>query len=186
MLTRARPVAGDAALCRRITETLEAVLRSARDPRRLVIDVADMRRRIAEENPHPSPWDLKNRRGGLIDLEFVVQYLILREAAAFPQILRRGTAQALRAIGEAGLLPRHAARELGEAVTLLRDVQAVLTLLGDGLPPSAALPAPAPWRHPAPSVPPPPSPRDPASCAHAVRQPALRSPWARAGSRRFR
>ena len=141
-LTRARPVAGDAALCRRITETLEAVLRSARDPRRLVIDVADMRRRIAEENPHPSPWDLKNRGGGLIDLEFVVQYLILREAAAFPQILRRGTAQALRAIGEAGLLPQQAGRELGEAVTLLRDVQAVLTLLGDGLPPTAALPEP--------------------------------------------
>jgi glutamate-ammonia-ligase adenylyltransferase len=141
-LTRARPVAGDAALCRRITETLEAVLRSARDPRRLVIDVADMRRRIAEENPHPSPWDLKNRRGGLIDLEFVVQYLILREAAASPQILRRGTAQAPRAIGEEGLLPQQAARELGEAVTLLRDVQAVLTLLGDGLPPTAALPEP--------------------------------------------
>jgi glutamate-ammonia-ligase adenylyltransferase len=107
-----------------------------------VIDVADMRRRIAEENPHPSPWDLKNRGGGLIDLEFVVQYLILREAAAFPQILRRGTAQALRAIGEAGLLPQQAGRELGEAVTLLRDVQAVLTLLGDGLPPTAALPEP--------------------------------------------
>jgi glutamate-ammonia-ligase adenylyltransferase len=141
-LTRARPVAGDAALCWRITETLEAVLRSARDPRRLVIDVADMRRRIAEENPHPSPWDLKNRRGGLIDLEFVVQYLILREAAASPQILRRGTAQAPRAIGEEGLLPQQAARELGEAVTLLRDVQAVLTLLGDGLPPTAALPEP--------------------------------------------
>ena len=42
-LTRARPVAGDPALSRRVGETIEAVLRSPRDPRRLVADVADMR-----------------------------------------------------------------------------------------------------------------------------------------------
>jgi glutamate-ammonia-ligase adenylyltransferase len=141
-LTRARPVAGDAALCRRIAETIQDVLRSARDPRSLVIDVADMRRRIAEENPRPAPWDLKNRRGGLIDLEFIVQYLMLREAASSPEILRSGTAQALLALGEARLLSPRAMRELGDAIALLRDVQGVLTLLGDGLPAMAALPEP--------------------------------------------
>ena len=34
--------------------------------------------------PHPAAWDLRNRRGGLVDLEFIVQYLMLREAAATP------------------------------------------------------------------------------------------------------
>jgi glutamate-ammonia-ligase adenylyltransferase len=140
-LTRARPVAGDAGLCRRISMTLEEVLCSARDPRKLVVDVADMRRRIAEENPRPSPWDLKNRRGGLVDLEFIVQYLMLREAAGLPQVLRRATAPALRALGEAGILPAPAVSELTDAATLLRNVQAVLTLLAD-LPPIAALPEP--------------------------------------------
>jgi glutamate-ammonia-ligase adenylyltransferase len=139
-LTRARPVAGDGALCQRISETLDAVLRSPRDPRRLVVDVADMRRRIAEENPRPSPWDLKNRRGGLIDLEFIVQYLMLRQAASSPEILRRGTAQALAALGEAGVLSRQAQHELRDAVTLFRDVQAVLSLLSDRLPVAADLP----------------------------------------------
>jgi glutamate-ammonia-ligase adenylyltransferase len=131
-LTRARPVAGDAGLCRRISETLAAVLRSPRDPEKLVIDVAAMRRRIAEENPRPSPWDLRNRRGGLIDLEFIVQYLLLRHAASSPEILCRGTAEAIVALGEAKLPPPQAQHELGGAAELFRNVQAVLTLLGEG------------------------------------------------------
>ncbi len=133
-LTRARPVAGDAALCQRIARTIASLLCSPRDPRKLVIDVADMRRRIAGENPRPSPWDLKNRPGGLIDLEFIVQYLMLRHAATSPQILRRGTGQALAALGEAGLMSPEAYSELDGAARLFRNVQAILVLLGDGLP----------------------------------------------------
>ncbi|MGA8552486.1 MAG: glutamine-synthetase adenylyltransferase, partial [Stellaceae bacterium] len=130
-LTRARPVAGGIALCRRVGETIDAVLRSRRDPQRLVVDVADMRRRIAAEHPRPSPWDLKNRRGGLIDLEFIVQYLMLREAARSPQVLCRATAAALSALAAAGALSGQAAHELGLALALLRQVQAVLTLIGE-------------------------------------------------------
>jgi [glutamine synthetase] adenylyltransferase / [glutamine synthetase]-adenylyl-L-tyrosine phosphorylase len=141
-LTRARPVAGDANLCRRISETIVAVLRSSRDPEKLVIDVAAMRRRIAEENPRPSGWDLRNRRGGLIDLEFIVQYLMLRHAASSPQILRRATTEAIAVLGEAGLLPPQAQHELGAAAAFFRNVQAVLTLLGDGSPPSTVLAEP--------------------------------------------
>src|SRR5260370_2543411 len=103
-LTRARPVAGDAGLCRRIPETVAAVLRSPRDPEKLAIDVSPLRRRIAEENPRPSPWDLRNRRGGLIDLEFIVQYLVLRHGALSPQILRRATPEAIATPSDAGLL----------------------------------------------------------------------------------
>ena len=141
-LTRARPVAGDAGLCRRISETIAAVLRSPRDPEKLLIDVAAMRRRVAEENPRPSPWDLRNRPGGLIDLEFIVQYLLLRHAASSPEILRRRTAEAIAALGEAGLLPPQARHELGEAAALFRNVQAVLTLLADGLPATTVLAEP--------------------------------------------
>jgi glutamate-ammonia-ligase adenylyltransferase len=141
-LTRARPVAGDVALCRRIAETIRDVLCSPRDPRTLVVDVADMRRRIADENPRPSPWDLRNRRGGLTDLEFIVQYLLLREAAQFPRILRRGAAQALRALGEVGRLSSQAVRELGDALALLRGAQAILPLLRDGLPVTEVLAEP--------------------------------------------
>jgi glutamate-ammonia-ligase adenylyltransferase len=141
-LTRARPIAGDPALCRRIAEIVDAVLRLPRDPRRLVADIADMRRRIAAEHPRTSPWDLKNRRGGLIDLEFIAQYLMLREATASPQILCRATAEALRAAGKVGALEPQAEHELGEALSLLRQVQAVLTLIGEGAAPGGGFPEP--------------------------------------------
>ncbi len=141
-LTRARPVAGDPGLCQRISEALAAVLRSPRDPEKLVIDVAAMRRRIAEENPRPSPWDLRNRPGGLIDLEFIVQFLILRHAASSPQILHHRTAEAIAALGDAGLLLPQAEHELANAAALFRNVQAALTLLGDGSPPTLVLAEP--------------------------------------------
>jgi glutamate-ammonia-ligase adenylyltransferase len=138
-LTRARPVAGEAAFCRRISESLEAVLRAPRDPRKLVVDVADMRRRIAEENPNPSPWDLKNRRGGLIDIEFIAQLLMLQHASSCPAIIQRSTAKALAALGAAGILSAEVRGGLSEAATLLRNVQIVLTLLGGGLPATITL-----------------------------------------------
>ena len=141
-LTRARPVAGDAALCRRLSETIETVLKAPRDPRSLVIDVAEMRRRIADEHTQPSRWDLKNRRGGLIDLEFIVQYLMLREARSSPEILRRSSAEALVALGETGVLPSRAQQELRDAEKLFRDVQSVLVLVNDRMPAPAALPSP--------------------------------------------
>ena len=141
-LTRARPVAGDPALRRRIADAIGSVLTSGRDPERLLVDVADMRRRIADENLRPLRWDLKNRRGGLIDLEFIVQYLVLREAASSPQLICRGTEQVLRALGEAGVLPRRAEHELLDALALLRHVQAVLTLLSGGLPQDEAFSEP--------------------------------------------
>ena len=118
------------------------MLCSPRDRDKLVIDVADMRCRIADENPRPSAWDLRNRRGGLVDLEFIVQFLMLREAASAPQILHRGTSEAIAALGEAGLLPPQARHELGTAAGLFRNVQEVLALLGDGLPAAGDLEEP--------------------------------------------
>jgi glutamate-ammonia-ligase adenylyltransferase len=138
-LTRARPVAGDPALCARTGTAIVAALTAPRDPHRLVADVADMRRRIAASHPRPSPWDLRNRRGGLTDLEFVAQYLMLREAARLPEVLRRDTAAALAALGAAGALPPQGARELGEALALLRHLRGLLALLFEGVPEPTAL-----------------------------------------------
>jgi glutamate-ammonia-ligase adenylyltransferase len=102
-----------------------------------------MRRRIAENTPRPSAWDLRNRRGGLIDLEFTVQYLMLREAARRPDVLRRETDAALDALGAAGILPPQGVRELTEGLALLRHLRALLALLFDGTPDAQALAGPA-------------------------------------------
>jgi len=142
-LTRARPIAGDPALCERTGAAITAALQQVRDPRRLVVDVAHMRRRIAESRPRPSPWDLRNRRGGLVDLEFIAQYLMLREAWQSPNVLRRDTGAALAALGEAGALPPQAVHELTEALALLRHLRALLALLFEGVPEPEALAGPA-------------------------------------------
>jgi glutamate-ammonia-ligase adenylyltransferase len=142
-LTRARPIAGDPGLCARVAASIAAALTQLRDPHRLVADVADMRRRIADNHPRPSPWDLRNRRGGLTDLEFAVQYLLLREAAGRPEVLRRDPESALDALGAAGVLPPQAVHELGEALRLLRHLRALLALLFDGVPDPAMLAGPA-------------------------------------------
>jgi [glutamine synthetase] adenylyltransferase / [glutamine synthetase]-adenylyl-L-tyrosine phosphorylase len=142
-LTRARPIAGEEHLQARIRDAIAAALGRPRDPQRLLADVADMRRRIAENVPRPSPWDLRNHRGGLIDLEFTVQYLMLREAAQRPEVLRRETGAALAALGEAGILPPQGVRELSEALNLMRHLRALLALLFDGVPDAKALAGPA-------------------------------------------
>jgi glutamate-ammonia-ligase adenylyltransferase len=69
-----------------------------------------------------------------LDLEFIVQHLMLREASANPDVLHHGVADALRALGAAGVLPAEAEQELAQAAALLRHVQVLLTLLGDGPP----------------------------------------------------
>jgi glutamate-ammonia-ligase adenylyltransferase len=142
-LTRARPVVGDAPLCHRVEAAVTAALCIARDPGRLVADVADMRRRIAEEHSRPPPLDLRNRRGGLVDLEFIAQYLMLREAAARPAVLRRDIGSAIAVLGEAGILEPQTVQTLGDAHGLLRAARVFLTLLFDGLPEVETLAGPA-------------------------------------------
>jgi glutamate-ammonia-ligase adenylyltransferase len=142
-LTRARPVAGPERLRRRIETAVEAALAMPRDPVRLVADVAEMRQRIAGEHPHPASWDLRYRRGGLVDLEFIVQCLLLREAAKTPAAPQRDTTAAIAALAKAGVLPSRAAQALGDAFALFRDARALLTLLFEGPPPPEALTGPA-------------------------------------------
>jgi glutamate-ammonia-ligase adenylyltransferase len=64
----------------------------------------------------------------MIDIEFIAQYLQLREAAAHPEALRQNTAAAIAALGHAGALAPEAAAELGQALALWRNVQSVLKL----------------------------------------------------------
>ncbi len=127
-LTRARIVAGPQSLAETVMNSVAAVLQQARDPQRLAADVASMRRRIAEQHRDASAWDVKHRRGGLIDIEFIAQYLQLREAAAHPQVLRQNTAAALGALADAGALDRTVAADLVVALRLWQNLQGLLKL----------------------------------------------------------
>ncbi len=127
-LTRARVISGEPAFARRIEAALREILCRARDPDRLVVDVADMRRRIDREFAARSLWDVKYLRGGLVDLEFLAQYLQLRHAHDHPQVLARRPDLAFAGLAEAGVLGGAAAQQLIDAITLVRAVQGFLRL----------------------------------------------------------
>src|SRR5262249_9180514 len=94
-LTRARVVAGPPALAAKVTQTIATVLAGKRDQAKLRVDVADMRQRISREFPGRSAWDLKYHRGGLIDIEFIAQYLALAHPKAVPAMLADNTGSAI-------------------------------------------------------------------------------------------
>jgi [glutamine synthetase] adenylyltransferase / [glutamine synthetase]-adenylyl-L-tyrosine phosphorylase len=141
-LTRARVVTGDAALAQKVKAVIAEVLQAPRDPDKLLFDVADMRRRIEGEFPAKSVWNLKYVRGGLIDIEFVAQYLQLRHAHAHPEILSVNMAAALERARDLGLLAADAAGDLLEALRTWRRTQGYLRLAGDD-DPAAHADAPA-------------------------------------------
>ncbi len=76
-LTRSRPVAGDRQLCTELKETVRRLLAAPRDPEAVAHDVAAMRRRVERDKPARGPLDLKQRAGGLTDLEFLAQWALL-------------------------------------------------------------------------------------------------------------
>jgi glutamate-ammonia-ligase adenylyltransferase len=135
-LTRARIVCGldqskeEAVLIRQIETLRTDILTMKRDPNKLLADVAVMRRRMAEHRKADNPWDLKQVRGGLVDLEFIVQYLLLRHGRDTPAILQQQPLAALEALRAAKLLQDAQAKTLGEAGRLYATLLATARLAG--------------------------------------------------------
>ena len=125
-LTRARVVAGDAALAGRVEAVIRETLCKPRDAAKLLMDVADMRERMAREHKAATHWEVKHLRGGLVDIEFTAQYLQLAHAAAHPAILSSNTAQVLENACACGVLDRSDRDALIEALKLWTSVQTVL------------------------------------------------------------
>jgi len=80
-LTRARAIAGDATLIDDVEGGIADIVETRRDENALARDIATMRKLIAKEKGEDDPWDLKLASGGIIDLEFLIQFLVLRDSA---------------------------------------------------------------------------------------------------------
>jgi glutamate-ammonia-ligase adenylyltransferase len=131
-LTRARCVSGPPVLRAAVETAIRDVLLKRRDRTKTAADVRDMRARIEKEKGTRDPWELKQVRGGLVDLEFIAQYLQLVHAADHPSVLGQNTMSALQNLGSAGLLPADAAEALLPASRLLNNLTQVLRLCVDG------------------------------------------------------
>ncbi len=119
-LCRARPVAGDERFRDILAERLKNLLQQPAT-RALAGDIVAMRRTIAEEKGSDAD-DIKLMPGGLLDIEFVAQYLVLKNAAAHPDIVKVGTADAIAASGALKLIDQEIATGLVDAHRLYTDV----------------------------------------------------------------
>lgn len=127
-LTRARVVAAPENFAGRVERVVKSVLCTPREPARVKSAVLDMRARLLREHKPSGRWQLKEARGGLIDLEFVVQALQLCEAAAHPSVLGTNTQEALERLGKAGSLEPAARAELESACRLYQNLTQVLSV----------------------------------------------------------
>jgi glutamate-ammonia-ligase adenylyltransferase len=131
-LTRARVIAGDAGLAKEIDRSIDGVLREPRDRAALIKHVREMRALVAQEKGDKDPWDLKLVAGGLLDIEFVAQFLVLAEAAAHPQIRDVSTRAIIAKAGAAGLITPDEAVALVGAHRLFTDTTQLMRLSIDG------------------------------------------------------
>lgn len=129
-LTRARIVAGSPRLAAAARAEIRSILSRPREAK-LVLDVDDMRQRIADEHRDLRFWDMKHRHGGMLDIEFIAQYLQLRDASRDASVIEANTIAALQALRRAGALTPAAAQDLVEALTLWRNVQGLLKLTAE-------------------------------------------------------
>ncbi|MCI4568314.1 bifunctional [glutamate--ammonia ligase]-adenylyl-L-tyrosine phosphorylase/[glutamate--ammonia-ligase] adenylyltransferase [Lysobacter sp. CFH 32150] len=123
-LVRARGIAGDATLLAEFENVRGGTLARARDDDALRNDIVAMRRKMRAEldRSDAARFDLKQGEGGLVDLEFLLQYLVLRNADAHPHLLApRDTPGLLRAACDATLFNTGTCEQLTAAHAVLLD-----------------------------------------------------------------
>ncbi|UOD27491.1 bifunctional [glutamate--ammonia ligase]-adenylyl-L-tyrosine phosphorylase/[glutamate--ammonia-ligase] adenylyltransferase [Massilia violaceinigra] len=133
-LTRARFCAGDAAIGERFEAVRERVLRTDRSARadELKQEVLKMRKKMIDAHPaRPGLFDLKQDVGGMIDVEFMSQYLVLRHCAQYPQLtINLGNIGLLRMFADLGLIDTDLALAVGDAYRAMRKLQHQMRLQG--------------------------------------------------------
>lgn len=131
-LTRARCATGPALLIEKFDALRQRILCLQRDPEQLKKDVLTMRQKMRESHPVGNEqFDLKHSPGGMIDIEFMVQYLVLRYAHQYPQLCANyGNIALLITYGELGLINAEAAHQAADIYRHWRKLQHMIRLHG--------------------------------------------------------
>ncbi len=125
-LTRARFVAGDPAVGARFEAIRNEILCQPRDLATLRDEVVAMRDKMLDAHASKSEteFDLKHDRGGIVDVEFIVQYLVLGYASRHAELTGNlGNIALLRIAAELGLIPARLAEPVGNAYREYRRLQ---------------------------------------------------------------
>ena len=124
-MTRARFVLGGDALAARFDAVREAVITAPRDADALRAEIVTMRERVRSAHAVPAGlFDVKHSVGGMMDVEFVVQYLVLVDAGQHPELLPNlGNIALVQRAEAAGLVPPGVGHAAANAYRELRRVQ---------------------------------------------------------------
>jgi len=132
-LLKARPVAGNLELGHAFLGEVRELLTAKRDLREVSRAVRAMRRKREEQlrSSFPAGFDVKQDRGGIRDIEFLVQALQLANAWQDPGLLEGNTLKGVEELEKRGLLDRETACQLRENYKFLRRVEHYLQILED-------------------------------------------------------
>jgi glutamate-ammonia-ligase adenylyltransferase len=132
-LTRARFVVGNKHVGEAFENTRKEILCKRRNLTELKQDILKMREKMLDAHPNLTAlFDIKHDRGGIIDVEFIVQYLVLGYAHQYPQLTGNiGNIALLKLAGELGLIPASAAEEVRSTYREFRRIQHRQRLNGD-------------------------------------------------------
>ncbi|MEO6626148.1 MAG: bifunctional [glutamate--ammonia ligase]-adenylyl-L-tyrosine phosphorylase/[glutamate--ammonia-ligase] adenylyltransferase [Burkholderiaceae bacterium] len=124
-MTRARCVLGSPALQSRFEQIRQSVITSPRDAIALGAEIVNMRNRVRKAHPvKDGLFDVKHSPGGMVDVEFAVQFLVLSRAVTHPGLVQNaGNIALLQRIGALGLIARQLAFAAADAYRELRRVQ---------------------------------------------------------------
>ncbi len=129
-MTRARCVLGPEPLRQRFDQVRQAVITSPREPQALRQEIVGMRDKVSAAHPLRQPteggplFDIKHSPGGMVDAEFAVQFLVLSQASAHPELADNvGNIALLERAEHAGLLPAGVGEAAARAYRELRRVQ---------------------------------------------------------------
>jgi len=123
-LIRARIVVGGGGIARQFERIRSGVLARPREADKLLAEVVDMRRRMRQEldKSGAGQFDLKHGTGGIVDVEFMVQFIVLRWSGTHDELLRQtATLALLQVAGNKGLLPAQDVEALSNAYRTLRE-----------------------------------------------------------------
>ena len=135
-LTRARFSAGDPAVGEAFEKIRCEVLRQQRDLGKLRADIVAMRQKMQDAHAtrgdlRETVFDLKHDPGGLVDVEFIVQYLVLGHSRAHPELAgNKGNIALLKMAADAGLIPGELAETVRRHYRAYRRTQHGLRLNG--------------------------------------------------------
>lgn len=132
-ITRARFCAGDAAVGAEFEHIRHDIICRPRDINTLRSEIIAMRQKMLEGHPNDSAlFDLKHDRGGIVDVEFMVQMLVLGYAHQYEALTHNiGNIALLRQAGELGLIPETLAQAVANAYRTYRQHQHSLRLQGE-------------------------------------------------------